>query len=828
MMVKSGQVLIVDDDSTMCELLDISLASQGYEIATANDGFHALELLEAGQFNVAILDLMLPGLNGIEILERIHERQIETEVVMLTAHASLKTAIEALRLGAYDYITKPFQIDVLRSTVRRALEKQRLETRLAAIYDLSREMALLLDVEQVAETMLDIIERVLTFDICGLGLVDEERDELDWLAVHGVEQKAIPRILLNDDKGIIAAAIRSREPLYVPDTRDDPRYVGAQAASGSELVVPLKVRGRVIGVLNVESAEVDGFSQGDVRLLSTLASQTAVVIENARLYGQAQQEIAERRWAEEEIKRRRDHYRAVVNGLHDQVVIIDRDYRISDANEVFLRQMGCTREEIVGQYCYEVIYQCDERCDTNVRSCPMRPVWETGRPARATHVRHSPDGKNDRWFDVAASPLLDAKGQVTQVIAAYRDLTAERRLEKRLTGVHALGRELVLSREERQIAQITADAAVFLLQSQLCELWLVDEKEKMLIPQAYAGRTESMNLYPLPLDDEESIVAAVARGGEPIYEPYAQKEPRYTSMGRKNRALLCMPLEVTGKIIGVLSVESDRPDAIDEIDMKLLSVLADYSALALDNARLYEAEREQRRMVEQSQAHLVLSEKLAATGRLAASLAHEINNPLQAIHNSLQLMLSFQLKSEEQQEYLQIASEEVERLIGLVTRMLNFARRPRREMRPINLNAVVEKVLALTSKYLQHHHVTLQRDMSSDLPTVLGNADELKQVFLNIVLNGVDAMPEGGTLCVTSRADEDGRLAVIISDTGHGIPSEYLDSIFEPFFSTQDTGSGLGLSISHNLIERHGGEIAVQSVEGEGTTFTVWLPAMQE
>jgi signal transduction histidine kinase len=356
----------------------------------------------------------------------------------------------------------------------------------------------------------------------------------------------------------------------------------------------------------------------------------------------------------------------------------------------------------------------------------------------------------------------------------------------------------------------------------------VDEKENMLIPWACAGRTESMNLYPLSLDDKESVVVAVARSGEPVYVPYAQKESRYASIGRKNLALLYAPLEVKGKIIGVLSAESDRPGAIGETDMRLLSVLADYSALALENVRLHEAEREQRRMLEQSQAHLMLSEKLAATGRLAASLAHEINNPLQAIHNSLQLMLAFQLAPDEQREYMLIASEEVERLIGLVSRILNFARRPQGGMKPIDLNQVVEKVLALTSKYLQNQHVVLRRDLFPDLPAVVGDPDELAQVFMNVVLNGVDAMPEGGTLHVRSRMAADERLAVDISDNGPGIPSKYLDRVFEPFFSSKDDGSGLGLSISHKIVERHGGEVTVQSAEGEGTTFTVWLPVVQK
>jgi signal transduction histidine kinase/CheY-like chemotaxis protein len=821
-MVNPGKILIVDDDPTICELLDGSLTSQGYEITVANDSFQALELIEASRFNVAILTPMLPGPNGIEILDRIQERQIKTEVIVLTAHASFEIAIEALRLGAYDYILKPFQIHALGATIQRAMEKQCLETKLSAICDLSHEMTFMRSVKQVAEAVLDTVKEVLAFEVCGLMLVDEEQGELDWLAVRGVKPEAVFNLSLSGKQGISVAAALRGEPVYVSATQDDSKYVKMRAETRSKVAVPLKIRERVIGVLNVESAKVNDFSQGDVKLLSTLATQAAIAIENTRLHAQTQQEITERKRAEQEIKRCHDYYRAVVDSLHDQVLLIDRDYRINDANDVFLRQRECVRDQVIGQHCYEVIYQYDKPCDTHARPCPVRQVWETGRAGPPASI--NPNGKNDHWLDVTASPLLDAKGQVEQVIAVFRNLTAD----EKLAGVQVLGQELVLSREEQQIAQVTVDSAMFLLQSRLCELWLMDEEEKTLSPWACAGRTESINLYPLPLDDEESLIAAVARGGEPIYAPYAQKGPRYANMGRKNRTLLCAPLKMKGKVIGVLSAERDKPGAVDETNMRLLSMLADYSALALENVRMYEAEREHRRTVEQSRVYLVLSEKLAATGRLAASLAHEINNPLQAIHNSLQLMLCFQLAPDEQREYLLIASEEVERLIGLVSRMLSFARRPKRKMRPINLSQVVEKVLALTRKYLQHHHVALRQDLCPDLPAVFGDPDELAQVFMNIVLNGVDAMPEGGTLHVSSRIAAGGQLAVDISDTGPGIPSKYLDCVFEPFFSSKEDGSGLGLFISHNIVERHGGEVTVQSKEGEGTTFTVWLPAMEK
>ncbi|MEA3339417.1 MAG: GAF domain-containing protein [Chloroflexota bacterium] len=310
-MPKPSKILIVDDDPQIYKLLSHSFSSQRYEITSAHDGFQALELIKAERFDILLLDLMLPGPGGIDILKHIHERQIGTKVIVLTAHASLESTIEALQLGAYDYVTKPFQIKALRSTVKRAVEKQRLETKLAAIHDLSREMTLSLDVNQVTEAVLDIVERVLEFDICGVSLIDEEQGDLYMLAGRGAEQDVPCRLPLNGERGITVAAARSGKTLYVPDVREDPRYVNVRATTRSELAAPLVAQNRVIGVLNIESAKVDAFSPGDAQLVSTLAAQAAIAIENARLFEQAQREIAEREHAEKEIKRRHQELTAL-------------------------------------------------------------------------------------------------------------------------------------------------------------------------------------------------------------------------------------------------------------------------------------------------------------------------------------------------------------------------------------------------------------------------------------------------------------------------------------------------------------------------------------
>jgi signal transduction histidine kinase len=303
-MSSPDKVLIIDDDELIQDLLRACLAPQGHQLVFAGRGQEALELLKSGQFAVAILDIMLPEINGMEILRRVQGQIPETEIIVLTGHASLETAIEAIRLGAYDYITKPFAIDAVRSTVRRAIGRQRLQARLAAIQDLSHEMALSLDVVQVAEATLDIIERVLELEHGELWLIDEEQDELYPVVVRGARGDTLPGLPLHGEKGITVVVARDGTALYVSDTQQDSRYLDFGTTNRSELAVPLKVKERVIGVLNVESVEVNAFNQSDKRLLSTLAAQAAIAIENARLYESVQQELAERKRAEKKIRQR--------------------------------------------------------------------------------------------------------------------------------------------------------------------------------------------------------------------------------------------------------------------------------------------------------------------------------------------------------------------------------------------------------------------------------------------------------------------------------------------------------------------------------------------
>jgi PAS domain S-box-containing protein len=227
-----------------------------------------------------------------------------------------------------------------------------------------------------------------------------------------------------------------------------------------------------------------------------------------------------------------------------------------------------------------------------------------------------------------------------------------------------------------------------------------------------------------------------------------------------------------------------------------------------------------------SQEALLRAERLTIAGRLGASLAHEINNPLQSVIGCLGLAEEMLDDGTEVRHYLEIAMEELERAADIVTQLRDLSRKPEAKREPGDLNALVEKSLLLTQKRCQNRRVKVTWSPATELPAIPLAPDRMQQVFLNLVLNAVEAMPQGGQLRVsTALTDKPAGVHVTFTDTGVGIEPDKLARIFEPFHSTRPEGLGLGLYISKNIVEEHGGHIEVDSFPGGGATFTVWLPA---
>ncbi|MCL4294914.1 MAG: PAS domain-containing protein [Anaerolineae bacterium] len=291
----------------------------------------------------------------------------------------------------------------------------------------------------------------------------------------------------------------------------------------------------------------------------------------------------------------------------------------------------------------------------------------------------------------------------------------------------------------------------------------------------------------------------------------------------------------------------------EELEQRVEERTTQLKRVALENVRLYEAQREQYQRLQESQAELIRVEKMAALGRLVGSIAHEINNPLQSVQGFLGLLeeeLAARRRPEKLTYYLNIATGEIDRIAAIVRRMRDFYRpsnvsqqqpnsldefyrSTQADLQPVDIHATLESVLALANKKLQQNNITVERDWIDPLPKIPANPDYLKQVFLNLILNAADAMQNGeGVLRILTALDQtilhsDQAQPVVrieFVDTGVGMSPEVLAQLFEPLFTTKEQGTGFGLFTSYKIVEAHQGQISVSSEVGRGTTFTILLP----
>ena len=244
--------------------------------------------------------------------------------------------------------------------------------------------------------------------------------------------------------------------------------------------------------------------------------------------------------------------------------------------------------------------------------------------------------------------------------------------------------------------------------------------------------------------------------------------------------------------------------------------------------KLSTAYQEVVRRLRENEEQLIQAEKLTSLGQMAASIAHEINNPLAGVLMYTKLLAKKiagdTFRKEESLDYLSKMETEVGRCSRIIRNLLDFARQTEPTLRPVDINRVMEQVLSMVGHQAHLQNVDVVKDFSLSLPEVMADFDQLQQIFTNLTLNAIQAMPDGGRLTIRSSA-VDGGVRVDVQDTGFGISKENMGKLFTPFFTTKEKGKGvgLGLAVAHGIIERHKGRIKVQSEVGKGTTFSVYL-----
>lgn len=488
----------------------------------------------------------------------------------------------------------------------------------------------------------------------------------------------------------------------------------------------------------------------------------------------------------------REFLENILESIEGGILTVDKDMRITSFNRSAEETTGYAREEVMGKDCCRILQS--EICED---ACPLEKVLETEKPAFSYEIMITSKSGEKIPVNITASPLKSDTDEIIGAVENFRDLTKHKGLWGKL-------------REERNrahqylniagviIVAINEKGVITLINKKGCSVLGYQEEElldrnwfDLCVPERERGERK---------DTFKKVMAGEEEEVEDYENIILTKSGEERIIAWHNTTLT----DETGCIIGTLSSGEDITQR------------------------------------KQTESELIRSEKLASLGQLAASVVHEVNNPLAGIMVYISLLLKKyqekKLQDEGTERQLQKMKTELERTTRIIKNLLDFSRQSESNIRPLDLNSVVEAALQLVEHQISLENIRLEKKLDPLLPHVLADFDKIQQVLINIVLNATQAMPDGGTLTITTSVargiaignSNKNAVRIDITDTGVGIPKENLDKLFTPFFTTKEKGKGvgLGLPVVHGIVEQHKGKIVVKSELNAGTTFTIYLEVM--
>jgi signal transduction histidine kinase len=638
--------------------------------------------------------------------------------------------------------------------------------RLDALSNLSRRMTASLDWQQVFD---DVVKAAV--DLLGLALArvwvwEEATGLLHLRASAGMpDLLPYPRETFGPGEGLVGMVFRSLQVTVLSDAGTDVRYMerawAQQAGVKTVAGIPLLLGERAVGVLSVSRRRYRPLTHDEIDLLTSFAQHAAIAIENARLFDER-----ERLARENSLRLRQISILNEIGMATQGTMNLDALLQVILTGVTFGGGLGFNRA---------ILLLVDD----------ARQVLE-GRMG----VGPSSGEEASRIWGALVSPTRSLR----EVIA---ERAAERRAEAE-TAFDRLARSLVI-----------------------------------------------------PLRSDAGVLALTALEGRPVRVTHAREDPRVHPAweGRLDvDEFACVPLVAKGKVVGVIVVDNKfNGKPITDQDLEFLSLFATQAGLAVESAQVYTRLEEASREIQRSHHQLLQQERLAALGVMAAHVVHEIRNPLVSI-GGFARRLGRRLRGREPEgQYAQIIAREVDRLERIVRDVQGMTREVHPAPVETDLHALIQDCLILFAERIAQRRVHLQLELGEEIPRLFVDAVQVKQALVNLLANGLEAMPGGGNLTITTRVAHTGQSELVdwsnppihestrglsrekwvelsVSDTGGGIPEDLLEEIFNPFFTTKEAGTGLGLTLVHRIARAHGGRVAVDNRPGRGATFRLWLP----
>lgn len=622
-------------------------------------------------------------------------------------------------------------------------------------------------------------------------VVDSKGESYMLYTLSGVPLEAFSKFPLPRNTAVFAPTFSGEGTVRMADVRADARYGHNEPYHGmpaghlpvrSYLAVPVISRsGEVLGGLFYGHKEVGVFTERAERLVEGVAKQAAIAIDNARLYEKAQWEIEERRKAEkalkeatEESEKSRRLYNTILANTPDLAYVFDLSHRFIYANDALLKMWGKSLDEAMGKTCLELGY---EPWHAELHNREIDQVAATRKPIRGEVPFTGTNGR--RLYDYIMVPVLGPDGEVTAVAGTTRDVTERRNVDEALLLLAAIvesSDDVIVSKDLNGVVTSWNKSA---------ERTFGYSAEEMI------GKP-ILTIIPPELASDEDMILSKIRSGQKI--EHFQTE-RVTKTGER------LYVSVT------------------------ISPIRDSKGTIIGAAKILRDITQQKRVEDA----LRRTEKLAATGRLAATMAHEINNPLESITNLLYLVRKDESLTARSRKNLELAEQELDRIAHVARQTLGFYRDTSTPSW-LKVADVVNDIARVYNYKFTNRGIKLEKALD-ETATIHAAAGEFRQVFSNLLINAVDAIPgEGGKIGVRVRKidhrSKGPGVRILIADSGSGISKANLSKLFEAFFTTKrEVGTGLGLWLTRSIVEKHGGEIRVRSRVNKGTVFSVFWPS---
>jgi signal transduction histidine kinase/ActR/RegA family two-component response regulator len=744
-------------------------------------------------------------------------------------------------------------------------EMMKLNQELSILNAISQTVNQSIDLDDILNKSLDKMMEMTDVRSAGIYLLDERDNDLVFFAHRGFSKdflKGMKRMKLGE--GITGRAAHSGDSIFVENYPNHPEALSLAIQEGlkSLAVIPLKSREKIYGTLNIARKEISKITPFEKDLFNSVGQIISGGLERTYLYAENVKRL-------EQLKTLYSISQEIASKLELRVIlqkIMERAVELLGAESGTIALWDNRKQS----YGIAIVHRLPESLIGKEVSPPwsgvIGEVIARKSPVLCKDYEHHPNRLEEldsyHLKEVVGVPLIVREMIIgTMVINSsdpevhfqqseidllynfahhaaiaignaklYEDSLAKIR---QLTILYEIGKTLSSTLDLDDLFKKALELLKDRFGYAACSILLLDKGRDELYIKQVSGRNleEAKKLrFRVGID---GIVGWVAKAGELVYVPDVSKDSRYIPANPSIKSEAAFPLKVRDQFFGVLNIESDELYGFDEEDLKTLSSFASQMSISIENAQLFSDLKQTLQELRQAQDQVVQAEKLRAMGELASGVAHDFNNVLAVVLGNTQLLLHQleHLGLEEIREGLKVIERSSKDGAETIRRIQEFTGvRRDREFISLSLNEIVTEVVSITQPRWrdQTQKKGIQIELTThlgEIPLIMGNPSEVREVLTNIIFNAVDAMSKGGKLTVTTQPQAEDWVEVRIADTGIGMTEDVKKRVFDPFFTTKGvTNSGLGMSVSYGIIKRHGGEILIESEPQKGTSFIIHLP----